>query len=114
MLSTARPYESGGAPSMTSSVLFVLDRLADRVQDEQILPRRRNLSEQINLIEDLELARGHAVARQQRAIGSETLPRKIAMVRGRGLALRGYHRARFGMGQQEKRLLVEPEGVGDP
>ena len=33
------PPEAGGAPSTVSLALFVLDRLADRVQDEQVLPR---------------------------------------------------------------------------
>src|SRR5208282_97587 len=94
--------------------LFLFDRLANRVQDEQELIRRRDAAEHIHLLQDLELPIRHLVTRQHPAIAHKLAPRGVLRLAGRRLSPLTDDPLRLRMREQEQPLLVEIERIRQP
>src|ERR1035437_8776958 len=87
--------------------LFFFDRLANRVQDEQELIRRRDAAEHAHLLEDLELPSRHLVTRQRPAIAGKLAPCVFLPFGGRRLAIITAPPCPRGRGGKNHPLLVE-------
>ena len=95
------------------SLFFFVDRLANSVQNKQEVPGCTNLTEEVDLGEDLKFPGTHLVSRQQRLVITELLPGLVLghLVLWSGTS--GNQRAGFRMRQREKLLTINSQHCRD-